>query len=886
MVDLVATYRLQLGPDLDLDDAARLVPHLAELGVSHLYLSPVLQAAPGSTHGYDVVDHTRVSDELGGPEAFDRLSAAAAEAGLGVVVDLVPNHMSTSLPENRWFADILEHGRSSRFAGHLDIDWDPPEQALRNKVLVPVLGDQYGKVLAAGEIRLGRDGGRFSITYYDHVLPVAPRSLAPVLEAAGRAADDDELRFLAHVLDRLPLPSVTDAASRHERWRDVAVVGRLLARRLVESTAAAAAVDAEVARLNGDVDALDVLLEAQSWRLAYWRAAAQDLDYRRFFDIDSLIGVRVEDPQVFADSHALALRWVAEGRVDGLRIDHPDGLRDPADYLVRLRGEAPRSWIVVEKILEADELLRPWPVDGTTGYDTLDDITDLFVDPDADEPLVAFSRWLLDDPDATWASTAAAAKHQVLEQVLAADLNRLANSFVAVAESNRDHRDLTRIELRDALAAALGAMDVYRTYVDDEHGADLIDHAVIDDAVDAARGPEVSDDALELLGLVLHGTATGPLERELRDRFQQLSGPVMAKAVEDTAFYRWLPNGALCEVGADPTRVGWSDVGEFHRRRRELHERFPRTMTALATHDTKRGADTRAALAVLTEDVQRWRAAAEAWMAAVSSPPPDLPMANLLFQSMVAAHPLSEDRALAYMEKASREAKVHTSWTDPDPAYDDALTAFVRSVFADKGLMAEIAAYAASIAAPARTTSLAQLLVQLTVPGVPDTYQGTELWDHSLVDPDNRRPVDHELRRRLLAELRGVGNQPLSPDEIAARTDEGLAKLWVLHRTLRARADRRGAFGPGDDGRYEPLGARGSAAHHVVAFARGGEVVTVAPRLAVGLERGGGWHDTTVTLPPGRWHDVLNDRTHDGGPLPLAAALTPLPVALLTRETE
>ena len=894
MRPLVATYRLQLGPDLTFDDAAGLVDHLAALGVSHLYLSPVLQAAPGSTHGYDVVDHDRVSAELGGDEGFDRLTRAAAEAGLGVVVDLVPNHMATAVPQNRWFTDVLEHGPSSRFARHLDIDWDPPEASLRNRVLLPVLGDQYGRVLDAGEIRLVRHGGAFRVVYFDHQLPVAPRSLAPLLEAAGRAADDDELRFLAHVLDRLPLPSATDLASRHERWRDVAVAGSLLDRRLDESPDAAAAVDAEVARTNGDPDALDDLLQRQSWRLAHWRAAAQDLDYRRFFDIDSLIGVRVEDPQVFADSHALVLGWVADGRVDGLRIDHPDGLADPADYLVRLRGEAPGAWIVVEKILEADEALPPWPVDGTTGYEALQDVTRLFVDPGAADGLVGLQRWLVEDPEATWAATATAAKHQVLRDVLAADLNRLTSAFAEVGEHRRSYRDLTRVDLAEALTAALVAMDVYRTYVDDEHGASLADHEVIDRAVAEARADHVNDDALDLLADVLAGRADGPAERDLRRRFQQLSGPVMAKAVEDTSFYRWLPDGVLCEVGGDPSRVGWSDLGDFHQRRWDAQQRWPRTMTTLATHDTKRGEDTRAALAVLTEDVSRWQSTLERWLggggtgAGDRATAPDRTMANLLLQTMVAAHPLTEERALAYLGKASREAKVHTSWTDPDADYDAALEAFVRATFADEALRDEVAAYAASIADAVRTTSLAQKLVQLTIPGVPDVYQGTELWDRSLVDPDNRRPADHDRRRRLLAELTegDRSDGALFPADIAARTDEGLAKLWVLHRALAVRGTHAEAFGPGEAGRYEPVPAEGPAAGHVVAFARGGRIVTVVPRLVVGLERAGGWGGDTVELPAGRWHDAINDRTVDGGAVEVADLLAPLPVALLTREAE
>ena len=886
----LSTYRLQLHPGFDFDAAARVVPYLADLGVSHVYLSPVLQATPGSTHGYDVVDPSRPSDQLGGPDGHERLVNAIAAAGLRQVLDIVPNHMAITGPENRWWWDVLENGPSSRWASHFDVTWQPPEEKLHNTVLLPILGDHYGRVLDRGEITVGRDGPTFTIRYFDHELPVAPRSLAGPLGDAAAAAGDDDLAFIAAAYRRLPRATRTDPASVAERHRDTGVLRRQLGRLLQERPSTAAAVDETVAALNADVDALDRLLDAQNHRIAYWRTAGRELGYRRFFDIDTLIGLRVEDPEVFADTHELILRWVRDGVVDGLRIDHPDGLGDPEQYADRLARATGGVWTVLEKILEpGEDLPRSWPVAGTTGYDRLGLVSGLFVDPVSEAPLTASYADLTGAPDDPTA-VVHEAKVLAVRQLLASDVNRLTALLVEICEGRRHQRDRTRHELYDAVRELLVAYDVYRTYVRAEAG--LVrreDEAQVEAAVAEVgrRRPDIDPDLLAFLAdlLLLRLRDRRPLEDEWVMRFQQLTGPVMAKGVEDTAFYRYTRLLALNEVGGDMARFGVS-VDEFHRANADAHEQWPHTMTALSTHDTKRSADVRARLALLSEIPDAWAAACSRWMAASAQHweggDPDRHTQHLLFQTLVGAWPLTAERAVAYLAKATKEAKLRTAWTEPDPTYDAARDAWAAAVVADGDLMADVESFVAPLVGPGRVTALAQRLLQLAAPGVPDTYQGDELWDLSLVDPDNRRPVDFELRRRLLAELDG-----LTTEALVARMDEGMPKLRLVRDALRLRRRRRQAFGAGPAGAYRPLDLTGPAAAHGVGFTRGDAVAVVVPRLVLGLAARGGWDGTAVALPAGDWTDVITGRTWavaGPGGVAMADLLGAFPVALLERS--
>lgn len=856
---------------------ASVTRRLADLGVSHLYLSPFLQSAPGTSHGYAVVDHSRVDRRLGGEEGREAMAKAALDRGLGIVIDLVPNHMAISLPSNRWFWDVLEHGPASRYADHFDVDWDPPDSAIQNKVLLPVLADHYGRELEAGALHLRMERGRFTVHYHDQVFPASPRSIGLLLEEAANRSGSDELSFAARSLQGIPPPTSTDPASRDRRHADAGVVydfvAELAARPLLEK-----AIVGAMEHITSDPDLFDDFLEEQNYRLSRWRVAEQELGYRRFFDIDDLIGLRVEIPSVFADSHHLVLEWVEAGEADGLRIDHPDGLRSPGAYLSRLREAAPEAWIVVEKILAEDESLPgDWPVDGTTGYEFLNDVTALLVDAAAEDAFTALWQEF-SESNLAWGEVAEQAKRDVLRDVLAADVNRLTAVFADLTQSRRRYRDFTRIELVDALREMLVGFDVYRTYVPEDGGAGPVDRQRIRAAVERAQSadPEIDPELLGLLQTVLTGEKDGPVERELKMRFQQLTGPVMAKGVEDTAFYRYLRLAALCEVGGNPGRFGLTEPDELHRRWARTGERWPHRMLSLTTHDAKRSEDVRARLAVLTEIPDRWADTVRAWRERNEQVRPDRvdgATEYLIYQTLVGAHPIGADRLVPYLEKATKEAKVHTSWTDPDPDYDEAIASFARSLLADRRQRQEIEAFVALILPAGHVNGLTQKVIQLTAPGVPDIYQGTELWDLSLVDPDNRRPVDHRLLERLAGEL-----EELDASSALGRTEDGTVKMWVVSRLLDLRKRRSPAF----ESSHRPLPTVGDAGDHAFAYQRGVHVCVVVPRLTLRLQERGGWGDTSLQLPGGDWADVFTGSRHTGD-TPLASLLSEFPVAVLER---
>jgi (1->4)-alpha-D-glucan 1-alpha-D-glucosylmutase len=879
--DPVATYRVQLTASFDFDAAASIVDYLGTLGVSHLYCSPYLQAARGSTHGYDVVDPTRVNEELGGAAGHARLRDALARRGLGQILDVVPNHMGTIGGENSWWWDVLENGRASRYAAHFDIDWRPPEEKLRDRLLVPVLGDHYGRVLEAGELAVRYAQGRFRVCYHQHELPVAPRSLDDLLRRAAARSGSRELEFVADALGALPPATATDRESVERRHRDKEVLADALAYLSASRPNVAAAIDAEVGRTNGDPDALDELLERQNYRLAYWRAARRDLGYRRFFDVDSLVAVRVEDPRVFADSHGLILGWLADGTLDGVRVDHVDGLWDPEEYLARLRAAAPHALLFVEKILATGESLRSsWPIEGTTGYEFLPLVGGLFVDPAGEEALTRFYAEFTGDP-VDYPALVREQKQLVLSEVLGSDVNRLTALWLEICER---HRDATRHELHELLLETLARFPVYRTYVRPGEVRPA-DERVVVAAIAAAKQnrSDLEESLFDFLADLLLLRVAGPLETELAMRFQQLSGPVEAKAVEDTAFYRFHRLVARNEVGGDPA-VFATAPDEFHRAARERGTRWPRGLLATSTHDTKRSEDVRARIGLLAGSAARWEAAVRRWSERAErhrrGDLPDRSAEYLLYQILVGAWPISPERAAAYMEKAVREAKRHTSWTAPDLEYEAALAGFVTGVLSDPELVADLESFVGSLREAGWITSLAQTLVKLTSPGIPDLYQGTELWDLSLVDPDNRRPVDFDLRRRLLAELEGAG-----PEEVWARREEGLPKLWVIQRALALRRERPDLLGPEAD--HRPVAVNGAEPERIFAFVRGGGAVTVVPRL-LGDPTARGPRplaEAEIELPGGSWLDVLGGDETSGGPRAAAALLRRFPVALLVRTS-
>jgi (1->4)-alpha-D-glucan 1-alpha-D-glucosylmutase len=817
-----ATYRLQFNRDFTLRDARALVPYLHALGVSHVYASPLLKARTGSTHGYDVCDCSRLNPELGAEADLEALVAALRERGLGLVLDIVPNHMGIG-PENPWWWDVLQHGPASRFAGCFDIDWDPPDPRLRDKVLLPVLGDEYERVLARGEIRVVCDGSDVTVRYFEHRFPVAPESLL--------------------------------------------VPGRFLAE--------------AVAEFNADAASLDRFLERQHYRLAWWRHGDARLNYRRFFTITDLAGVRVEDPQVFSDTHNCVLGWHQRGWLDGFRVDHIDGLRDPAQYLQRLSRAAPGAWIVVEKILEpAEALPRAWPVAGTTGYDFLNRLGGLFVDPAGEAPLTEFYAVFTGEPT-DYPALAREKKRLVLREYLAAEVDRLMRLWQSAAA--RHGRDCAPDMLRAALIEVVACFPVYRTYARTQpRQISKTDLGHIRTALATAREqrPDLDPAAFDFLGALLRLELQDEAADDFVARFQQLTGPAMAKGVEDTTFYCYGRFVALNEVGGDPSRFGLS-VAEFHRACCHAQAERPAAMLATSTHDTKRSEDARARLYLLSEMPGVWADTVRRWSAMNErhrrNGCPDRNVEHHIYQTLVGVWPLSQERALGYLVKAAREAKRHTSWTQPNLAYEQALKDFAVGAMTDAEFVTDLERFVAPLVEPGCVNSLAQTLIKLTAPGVPDLYQGTELWDFSLVDPDNRRPVDFALRRRLLEETRG-----LSAEVAWARRDEGVPKLWLIQRALALRAQRPELFDA--SGGYEPLAAAGARAAHVVAFCRGGEVATVAPRLVWQL--GGDWADTTLALPPGLWLNELTGDVVRSGRVPLRDLLRRFPVALLSRTQD
>ncbi|MGY2066626.1 malto-oligosyltrehalose synthase [Blastococcus sp. SYSU DS0619] len=767
-----ATYRLQVHAGFPLQDAADVAGYLADLGVTHAYSSPLLRSAEGSTHGYDTVDHAHVDEARGGQAGFDRFVAALHEHGLGLVLDLVPNHMGVDDPSAApWWWDVLKHGRDSVHAAAFDIDWEFGG----GKVRIPVLGsaDDVEKLEVVG--REGGDGADGELRYYDNRFPIAP--------GTGSGSPQEV----------------------HAR---------------------------------------------QHYELVDWRRADSDLNYRRFFAINTLAGLRVEDPAVFDATHELVLRFVRDGAVDGLRIDHPDGLADPKGYLDRLAEASENRWTVVEKILEpGEDLPDGWATAGTTGYDALAEVDEVLVDPAGEAALTALDTELAGHA-VDYAQLVHDCKREVTDGMLGSEVARLVRVIGELP-------GIDRAQQTEALAELLATFGVYRSYLPD--GREHLDATV---SAVRERRPDLVP-ALDALHPVLSQAGS-----EAATRFEQTSGPVMAKGVEDSAYYRWARFVALNEVGGDPARFG-STVGEFHEAQVRRLARYPQGMTTLSTHDTKRSEDVRARLAVLAEIPTEWAQLVRGWQA--RHPLADRPLAHLVWQNLVGAWPLSRERAHAYAEKAAREAGTSTTWTNPVQEFEEQLHALVDAAFDDPATTAELDAFVTRIAPLGWSNSLTQKLLQLTMPGVPDVYQGTELWDFSLVDPDNRRPVDYALRRKLLAAL--------DDGEVPAVDETGAAKLLVTSRTLRARRDHAEWFTG-----YEPVGVTGSAAEQVIAYDRG-SVVVVATRLPARLAADG-WGDTALQLPNGAWRDLLTGErvVSDVAGIALDALLTRLPVALLVRD--
>ncbi len=916
------TYRLQLHEGFDLDDAAALADYLEALGVDTVYLSPLTRARQGSTHGYDVIDPTALDPALGGVEALHRLAAALRGRGMGVLLDIVPNHMAASA-ENPWWRDLLQHGPASPFAATFDVDWNPPLRVVENKIVLPILGRPYGKTLEAAELRVEFDDGSFALRYYEWELPLDPATWPRVLAggherlAAEVGAGSEDVKSFATVMAALAaMPGAFSGAPAAgvERHRVQRAARDELRRLIGRSRPIARLVRESVGRINGrrgspgSFDALDELLREQPYRLAYWRSARDKLNYRRFFNISDLVGIRAEDEEVFAATHALALALVRDRLVDGLRIDHVDGLRDPLTYLERLRrslfADRRDLPIVVEKILAgAERLPEPWPVQGTTGYEFGAAVDRLAVAPDGLDRLDDLFR-RMSGISGSFADVAHARKRFVMTELFPGEMRALEHELFRIAEADRHARDLPPRDLSRVLAAVTASLPVYRTYTrSEEIGA--ADRAVVEVAVREARrrGPGLPVQALAFLRRVLLLDFPPAITRHQRNEWlgfvlhwQQMTGPVAAKGVEDTALYVYNRLVSLNEVGADPDPDDLS-IAAFHGFVEDRGDRWPAALNATSTHDSKRSEDVRARIAVLSEMAAEWQAAVVRWCehnrakkrTVAGHEAPDGNVELLLYQTLIGAWPLQPGevgefrrRLQDYVLKALREAKVHTSWVRPNQAYEEASAAFVDALLDDGSFVGDFAGLQRKVAVHGAVNSLAAVVLKLACPGVPDLYRGCEVWDLSLVDPDNRRPVDFAHRRVLLA-----GLQAATPAELVESWPDGRIKLAVTARGLGLRRRLPQLFA---HGAYVPLEVTGRHAEHVVALARRhGEqwAVAAVPRLSVALGEGfplaAAWGDTAIRPPAGaptRWHDALTGREVDG--LRLADVLAELPVALLT----
>ena len=945
----LTTYRLQFNRDCRFSDARDLVPYLAELGVTECYCSPYLKANPGSRHGYDICEHGSLNPELGSEADYEAFCSTLHAHGLGHIIDFVPNHMAADPRSNPWWRDVLENGPSSPFADFFDIDWDPVKPELKDKVLLPVLGDQYGRVLERGELQVRLQDGALHLWYFDLDLPINPRQSPHVLglhrdrlerEMAGDPAVREYLSILT-ALHNLPAYTEREPARIAERQREKEVARERLRRLLARSPRLRRHVDDCLRRANGEpgtpasFDVLHHLLQHQAYRLAYWRTASDEINYRRFFDINELVALRMEVPAVFEAAHSLLWRLVSDGKVTGIRVDHPDGLLDPLAYFKRLQHlTGPPLYVVAEKILSPGESLNPdWLIAGTTGYGFLNMVSRLFVDP---RHVKAMRRLYtrVTGRQEPFDEVAYQGRRTIMLTAMASELNVLAHALNRLAEQDRRSRDFTLNNCRTALREVVACFPVYRTYVN-PRGASDFDREIITTAIAEARrrNPLMEASIFDFLGEIL--LPASPAEdsvAEDRVRFamkvQQFTAPVQAKGVEDTAFYRYNVLVSANEVGGHPGRLS-ATVAEFHEMNGRRLQCWPLELLATSTHDTKRGEDARARIDVLSEMPVAWSKAVGAWMhinrrnrvKLHGAWVPDRNDEYLFYQVLVACwpaecmqspipHRAAPDligRLAAYMDKAAREAKVHTSWIEENPDYSKALSRFVKETLTGNvagRFLASFVPFQRRVAQLGMVNSLSQLVMKLASPGVPDFYQGTELWDLSLVDPDNRRAVDFAARQHLLAGLRPLldrlehesGAEHEVRDLFTGWTD-GRVKLFITTCGMRFRRQHPALM---LHGAYTPLEAEGGRPDHVVAFARhddSGTLLVIAPRLVVPLvteERHlpigpDVWAGTQIVLPPavraasyrhvmtGEWCET----TADHSTLPMASALRTCPVALL-----
>jgi (1->4)-alpha-D-glucan 1-alpha-D-glucosylmutase len=899
-----STYRLQFNREFTFAQAHEITPYLHELGISDAYASPYFQARAESLHGYDITDHNKLNAAIGSREEYDRWIAELHAREMGQVLDFVPNHMGVGEPLNHWWQDVLENGPSSIYAPYFDIDWQPLKSDLHDKVLLPILGDQYGRVLERGELHVRYDSGAFYLNYYEHEFPIAPGTYRRILEIALEklAAHKEkdfyaELQSIVTALDYLPRRTERDPERIAERAREKEIIKRRLDRRCHEALEVQQAISEAVEQINGragesrSFDALDELLQEQSYRLAFWRVAAEEINYRRFFDVNDLAAIRMELPQVFEDTHRLLLELVRAGAVTGLRIDHPDGLYLPQEYFEKLQQRCAKTtgrelpvdhraiYLIVEKILSGEERLpNDWAVHGTTGYEFGKLVTGLLVDSTSEQAMTKVFRRFIGH-SMHFGHLVYAKKRLVMRLSLANDIAVLGSMLDRLSETNRWYRDFTLQALGLAVRETIACFPVYRTYLAPGKPVSDADRAVIERAVASAkrRNPAIEESVFNFLRDILLFRFPENVDDEAHAahtqfvlKFQQCTGPIMAKGLEDTAFYIYNRLAALNEVGGEPQQFGYS-VAFFHEQNAERQKNWPVTLLTTSTHDTKRSEDVRARMVAISEMPDTWRAAVVRWRSLNrrskqtidEAEAPDSNEEYLYYQTLLGTWPVDSSgvpeknatpeyvaRIQAYMAKALKEAKINTSWIQPNESWDNAMREFVSKTLdtsARNRFLETFLPLAEQIARLGAVNSLAQVVLKMTVPGVPDTYQGNEIWDFSLVDPDNRRRVDYVMRREMLDSLAEA-----APAELLEHWPDGRIKLLVTSRLLRLRRDERELFLHGS---YVPLATSGTFAESVVAFGRqhnGKSIIGVVPRVSsrVGFPPvGEKWQDTGIDLP-------------------------------------
>ncbi|HEY2101707.1 MAG TPA: malto-oligosyltrehalose synthase [Chthoniobacterales bacterium] len=941
-----ATYRLQFNRQFTFKDARAIVPYLHELGITDAYASPYFQARADSLHGYDITDHNKLNAAIGSREEYDAWVEELHAHGMGQIVDFVPNHMGIGEPQNVWWQDVLENGPSSLYAPYFDIDWRPLKTDLHDKVLLPILGDQYGRVLERGELQVRFDGGSFSLTYFEHVFPIAPGTYRHILELAlenlAEFKEEDfyaEFQSILTALEYLPRRTETDPERIKERAREKEIIKKRLERRCAEAPQVQRAIEKAVETINGHVgnarsfDRLNDLLNAQSYRLAFWRVAAEEINYRRFFDVNDLAAIRMELPEVFDATHKLLFELVGSGAVTGLRIDHPDGLYLPRQYFDKLQARCAKArqiqlpkdgraiYLIVEKILSGDEQLpKDWPVHGTTGYDFTNQVAAVLVDHAAEAAITKiFKRFI--GHSMHFGHLVYAKKRLVMRISLANEVNVLGAMVDRLSEQNRWFRDYTLEALARAVRETIACFPVYRTYLEPGRPVSQEDRNIIERAVATAkrRNPAIEETVFNFLRDLLLFRFPENLDEQQRAehaqfvlKFQQFTGPIMAKGLEDTVFYIYNRLAGLNEVGGEPQQFGIG-IEAFHQRNRQRQRDWPASLLTTSTHDTKRSEDVRARMLAISEIPQLWARSLQKWRSVnrrfkrkiEEREAPDGNEEYLLYQTLLGAWPVDADgvalsapgtefvsRIQQYMAKALKEAKLNTSWIQANGEWDHAMADFVAQILEPGSRNKFIPAFlpvAEEIARLGAINSLAQTVIKLTAPGIPDIYQGAEIWDDSLVDPDNRRPIDYGRRREMLGQIQNV-----SAGELLRCWPDGRIKLWLTQRLLHLRRDNAELF---REGEYEAFNSVGTFADCVVGFARirgGKAVIVLTPRLSSRLgfpPVGDRWKDTAVEIPQSLrsrvLRDVFGDRelTLENSHVRVADMMAKFPFAVLTSSS-